>query len=99
MRPHYGVDYAAPPGTPIWAVADGTVTSCGWNGGYGNQVILRHKNGYMTCYGHLSGFGPGMRRGVGVKQKQIIGYVGLQVSPRDLIWTIGWSRIANFEIL
>ena len=76
MRPHYGVDYAAPPGTPIWAVADGTVTSCGWNGGYGNQVILRHKNGYMTCYGHLSGFGPGMRRGVGVKQKQIIGYVG-----------------------
>jgi len=76
MRPHYGVDYAAPPGTPIWAVADGTVTTCGWNGGYGNQVILRHKNGYMTCYGHLSGFGPGMRRGVEVKQKQIIGYVG-----------------------
>ena len=76
MRPHYGVDYAAPPGTPIWAVADGTVNSCGWNGGYGNQVILRHRNGYMTCYGHLSGFGPGMRRGVGVKQKQIIGYVG-----------------------
>jgi murein DD-endopeptidase MepM/ murein hydrolase activator NlpD len=76
MRPHYGVDYAAPPGTPIWAVADGTVTSCGWNGGYGNQVILRHKNGYMTCYGHLSGFGPGIRRGVGVKQKQVIGYVG-----------------------
>jgi murein DD-endopeptidase MepM/ murein hydrolase activator NlpD len=76
MRPHYGVDYAAPSGTPIWAVADGTVTSCGWNGGYGNQVILRHKNGYMTCYGHLSGFGPGIRRGVGVKQKQIIGYVG-----------------------
>ena len=76
MRPHYGVDYAAPPGTPIWAVADGTVTSCGWNGGYGNQVILHHRNGYMTCYGHLSGFGPGMRRGVRVKQKQIIGYVG-----------------------
>jgi murein DD-endopeptidase MepM/ murein hydrolase activator NlpD len=76
VRPHFGVDYAAPPGTPIWAVADGTVTSCGWNGGYGNQVILRHMNGYMTYYGHLSGFGLGIRKGVRVRQKQIIGYVG-----------------------
>ena len=76
LRPHYGVDYAAPPGTPIWAVADGTVTSCGWGGGFGNQVILRHMNGYTTYYGHLSGFGPGIRRGVRVSQKQIIGYVG-----------------------
>jgi murein DD-endopeptidase MepM/ murein hydrolase activator NlpD len=76
VRPHFGVDYAAPPGTPIWAVADGTVTSCGWNGGYGNQVILRHINGYMTYYGHLSGFGRGIRKGVRVRQKQIIGYVG-----------------------
>jgi len=76
VRPHYGVDYAAPPGTPIWAVADGSVTSCGWNSGFGNQVILRHKNGYMTCYGHLSSYGPGIRKGVRVRQKQIIGYVG-----------------------
>jgi murein DD-endopeptidase MepM/ murein hydrolase activator NlpD len=76
VRPHYGVDYAAPPGTPIWAVADGTVASCGWNGGFGNQVILRHMNGYMTYYGHLSGFAPGIRRGARVGQKQIIGYVG-----------------------
>ena len=76
VRPHHGVDYAAPPGTPIWAVADGTVTFCGWNGGYGKQVILRHKNGYTTHYGHLSGYGPGIRSGVGVQQKQVIGYVG-----------------------
>jgi len=76
MRPHFGVDYAAPPGTPIWAVADGTVTSCGWNSGFGNQVVLHHMNGYMTCYGHLSGFGPGIRKGVRVRQKQVIGYVG-----------------------
>ena len=76
VRPHYGVDYAAPPGTPIWAVADGTVTSCGWNNGFGNQVVLRHMNGYTTCYGHLSGFGPGIRKGARVRQKQIIGYVG-----------------------
>jgi murein DD-endopeptidase MepM/ murein hydrolase activator NlpD len=76
VRPHYGVDYAAPPGTPIWAVADGTVISCGWNNGFGNQVTLRHMNGYTTCYGHLSGFGTGVRKGARVKQKQTIGYVG-----------------------
>jgi len=76
LRPHYGVDYAAPVGTPIWAVADGTVTSCGWNSGFGNQVILRHRNGYTTCYGHLSRFGPGIRQGARVKQQQVIGYVG-----------------------
>jgi murein DD-endopeptidase MepM/ murein hydrolase activator NlpD len=76
LRPHYGVDYAAPPGTPIWAVADGTVSSCGWNGGFGNQVILRHMNGYITYYGHLSALGPGIRKGARVSQKQIIGYVG-----------------------
>ena len=76
VRPHFGVDYAAPPGTPIWAVADGTVTSCGRDHGFGNQVILRHLNGYTTCYGHLSGFGRGIRKGVRVRQQQIIGYVG-----------------------
>ena len=76
VRPHFGVDYAAPPGTPIRAVADGTVTSCGWNSGFGNQVILRHTNGYTTCYGHLSAFGPGIRRGTRVRQQQVIGYVG-----------------------
>ncbi|OGP72821.1 MAG: hypothetical protein A2V86_08975 [Deltaproteobacteria bacterium RBG_16_49_23] len=76
VLPHYGVDYAAPSGTPIWAVADGAVVSCGWGGGFGKQVILRHPNGYITYYGHLSGYGPGIRKGVRVKQKQIIGYVG-----------------------
>ena len=76
VRPHYGVDYAAPMGTPIWAVADGTVDSCSWNSGFGNQVILRHGNGYMTCYGHLSKYGSRVRRGARVRQKQVIGYVG-----------------------
>ncbi len=74
--PHYGVDYAAPSGTPVWAVADGTVVFCGWGGGFGKQVTLRHPNGYMTYYGHLSSFGPGIRKGVRVRQKQVIGYVG-----------------------
>jgi murein DD-endopeptidase MepM/ murein hydrolase activator NlpD len=76
VRPHYGIDYAAPTGTPIWAVADGTVDSCGWNSGFGNQIILRHGNGYRTCYGHLSKYSPEIRRGRQVRQKQVIGYVG-----------------------
>lgn len=76
VLPHFGVDYAAPPGMPVWAVANGTVVSYGWNGGFGKQVILRHPNGYKTYYGHLSSYGPGIRRGVRVRQKQVIGYVG-----------------------
>jgi murein DD-endopeptidase MepM/ murein hydrolase activator NlpD len=76
MLPHYGVDYAAPPGTPVWAVADGTVMNCGWSGGFGKQVALRHMNGYSTYYGHLSRYGSGIRLGARVKQKQLIGYVG-----------------------
>lgn len=76
VLPHYGVDYAAPAGTPVWAVADGTVVSCGWGGGFGKQVVLRHPNGYKTYYGHLSGYGPGIREGARIKQKQVIGYVG-----------------------
>jgi murein DD-endopeptidase MepM/ murein hydrolase activator NlpD len=76
VMPHFGVDYAAPSGTPVWAVADGTVVSCGWSGGFGKQVILRNLNGYLTYYGHLSCYSPGMRRGTRVRQKQILGYVG-----------------------
>jgi murein DD-endopeptidase MepM/ murein hydrolase activator NlpD len=74
--PHFGVDYAAPLGTPVWAVADGAVVSCGWGGGFGKQVILRHLNGYATYYGHLSRFGSGIKKGTRVRQQQIIGYVG-----------------------
>lgn len=76
VRPHYGVDYAAPVGTPVWAVADGIVTFCGWNQGFGKQVIIKHSRGYKSMYGHLSRFAPGIRKGKIVRQKQIIGYVG-----------------------
>ena len=76
ILPHFGVDYAAPSGTSVWAVADGTIISCGWGGGFGKQVIIQHPNGYRTYYGHLSSYGSGMKKGVRVKQKQIIGYVG-----------------------
>lgn len=76
VLPHYGVDYAAPPGTPVWAVADGVVIASDWSGGFGKQVVLRHMNGYATYYGHLSRYGSGIRLGSRVKQKQVIGYVG-----------------------
>lgn len=75
-RPHLGVDYAAPPGSPVWAVADGTVASCGWNGGYGKQIVLKHAKGFQSMYGHLSNFFPGISKGRTVQQKQILGYVG-----------------------
>jgi murein DD-endopeptidase MepM/ murein hydrolase activator NlpD len=75
-RPHLGVDYAAPAGTPVWAVADGTVAFVGRNGGLGNCVRVRHAAGYDSLYGHLSGFARGMRVGQRVRQKQVVGFVG-----------------------
>lgn len=75
-RPHQGIDYAAPAGTPIWAVADGRVIYRGYAGGFGNLVKIRHSKGYVSYYGHLSRFGPGLEVGQRVRQKQVIGYVG-----------------------
>lgn len=75
-RPHLGVDYAAATGTPVSTVGDGTVLSVGYKGQNGNQVIIRHPNGYKTYYGHLSKIKRGIRSGVKVKQGEIIGYVG-----------------------
>jgi murein DD-endopeptidase MepM/ murein hydrolase activator NlpD len=63
-------------GTPVWAIADGTVVAAGWNGGYGKQVILKHVKGFQSFYGHLSRIAPGLQKGKFVRQKQIIGYVG-----------------------
>ena len=76
LRPHLGVDLAAPIGTPIMAACDGKVKFMGRNGGFGNQVILSHANGYRTHYAHLSRFKKGLHIGDRVKQKEIIGYVG-----------------------
>lgn len=75
-RPHLGVDYGAPTGTPVIAVATGTVVSAGRSGGSGNMVRLRHTNGYETYYLHLSKFAAGVRKGARVRQGQIIGRVG-----------------------
>ena len=76
VRPHLGVDYGAPTGTPVIAVATGTVVSAGRSGGSGNMVRLRHTNGYETYYLHLSAFGKGIRRGRRVFQGQEVGKVG-----------------------
>ena len=75
-RPHHGIDYAAPTGTPTLAVADGEVTFKGVNGGFGRLVKVRHNNGYVSYYGHLSRYGAGLRVGTRVAQKQVVGYVG-----------------------
>ncbi|MDE6375282.1 MAG: peptidoglycan DD-metalloendopeptidase family protein, partial [Alistipes sp.] len=75
-RPHTGVDYAAPKGTPVHAVADGVVTFKGWNGGGGNTLKIKHAGNLMTGYLHLSGYAKGIAQGVRVSQGQLIGYVG-----------------------
>jgi murein DD-endopeptidase MepM/ murein hydrolase activator NlpD len=74
--PHTGTDYAAPLGTPVIAVGDGVVTESRYRGVNGNIVQIQHNGMYRTAYLHLNGFGPGIRKGVEVKQGQVIGYVG-----------------------
>jgi murein DD-endopeptidase MepM/ murein hydrolase activator NlpD len=75
-RPHWGVDYAAPTGTPVVASGDGVIKYAGWNKGLGKVVEIRHPNGFVTSYGHLSNIAKGIRTGVRVNQKDLIGYVG-----------------------
>ena len=73
---HTGTDFAAPTGTPIMASGDGKVTKAGWCGGGGNCVKIKHNSKYQTVYAHMSKFARGIKKGVRVKQGQIIGYVG-----------------------
>ena len=73
---HRGTDFAAPMGTPIMASGNGVVKKAGWCGGGGNCVKIRHNSTYETIYAHMSKFARGIKRGVRVKQGQIIGYVG-----------------------
>jgi len=75
-RPHFGVDYAAPIGTPVHAIGDGKVISATTENGAGKMVKIQHNSVYATAYLHLSRFGSGISRGVFVKQGDIIGYVG-----------------------
>jgi murein DD-endopeptidase MepM/ murein hydrolase activator NlpD len=75
-RPHLGVDYGAPRGAPVVAVANGRVVSAGYSGASGLMVRLRHSNGFESYYLHLSSLGKGIRRGARVDQGQMIGRVG-----------------------
>ena len=72
----WGVDYAAPSGTAIYAGGDGVIQVAKYNGGYGNYIKIRHNSEYSTAYGHMKSFAKGIRPGVRVKQGQVIGYVG-----------------------
>lgn len=75
-RMHSGVDWSAPRGTPIIAAGNGVVESAGWAAGYGNQVKIRHANGYVSSYSHQSAIAKGIVPGARVRQGQVIGYVG-----------------------
>lgn len=80
-RPHRGVDYGAPTGTPVLATGDGVVTLAGRKRGYGKTITIRHGFGYTTLYAHLNGYATGVKSGARVKQGEVIGYVG----------STGWS--------
>lgn len=73
---HTGIDWAAPPGTPIMAAGNGVIEEAGRKGQYGNYVRIRHANGYQTTYAHMLRFANGVQEGAKVRQGQIIGYVG-----------------------
>lgn len=81
VRPHTGVDYAAPKGTPVVSVGDGVVVQRGWAGGGGNTIKIKHNATYTTSYMHLSKYAAGLKKGDRVSQGQLIGYVG----------STGWS--------
>ncbi len=80
-RAHTGIDYAAPTGTPVRAVADGVVTQKGWSRGYGNTIEIKHNDRYSTLYAHLKGFTENLQKGKEVRMGDVIGYVG----------TTGWA--------
>ena len=75
-RPHHGVDYAAPSGTPVRAVADGTITYKGYKGAGGHTIYIKHPNNLKSGYLHLRGYAKGIAVGRRVTQGQVIGYVG-----------------------
>lgn len=76
MKPHLGVDYAAPSGTPVVSLGKGTVLFKGWSGGFGKSIRIQHPSGHVTHYGHLSSFARGLVKGSRVDQGEVIGHVG-----------------------
>jgi murein DD-endopeptidase MepM/ murein hydrolase activator NlpD len=75
-RMHTGVDWGAPRGTPIMAAGSGTIEEAGLHGGYGRYIRIRHSNGYKTAYGHMHKIASGIKKGMKVRQGQLIGQVG-----------------------
>lgn len=75
-RPHHGVDYAAPKGTPVHSIGNGTVIEAHYSGGAGRMIKIKHNSTYTTAYLHLSGYAKGINKGSHVQQGQVIGYVG-----------------------
>ncbi len=75
-RAHRGTDYSAASGTPVRTIGDGVVIFAGHKGGYGNVLEIRHRNGFVSRYGHLRGFAKGIRRGRSVTQGETVAYVG-----------------------
>lgn len=75
-RPHFGIDYSAPRGTPVVALGDGNINKLGFHGGYGRFISIRHNTAYTTTYAHLSGYAKGLKSGSHVQQGQVIGFVG-----------------------
>lgn len=75
-RQHAGTDYSASAGTPVRTIGDGTVIFAGRKGGYGNVLEIRHRNGFVSRYGHLKGFAAGIKQGHGVSQGETVAYVG-----------------------
>ena len=76
-RNHTGTDYAAPMGTPVHAIGDGVIVTAGTVGGYGNMIDIRHSNGMVSRYGHMSRFARGIHAGTHVTMGETIGYVGM----------------------
>jgi len=101
-RPHSGVDYAAPIGTPVHAIGDGRVTQTSYENGSGRMVRIVHNSVYSTAYLHLSRFGQGITPGVYVKQGDIIGYVGssgLSTGPHlDFRFYMNGSPVDPFSV-
>ncbi|WP_427846440.1 M23 family metallopeptidase [Aromatoleum petrolei] len=89
-KAHKGTDFSAPTGTPVKAASNGIVEFASGQGGYGNIVVIQHRDGYESAYAHLNGFAKGLRKGQRVRQGDVIGYVG----------STGWSTGAHlhFEI-
>jgi murein DD-endopeptidase MepM/ murein hydrolase activator NlpD len=98
VKMHQGIDIAAPVGTEIRAVADGTVADVspdGQRSGYGNTVLVEHPSGQLTLYAHMQKFGPGIRVGLPVDAGMVLGYVGTTHAPS----TAYMAPHLHFEVL